>query len=163
MSGDSADEEAARPTIGSRGMPRRALALIVALSVVGMLGIGWLVDGLPMAPTTATQGALSEQMGLTTVTLISSPAPLHANQPESFILQVTDVSGARVTGAQAQCALSMPAMGMALPAEDALPSQQPGEYVCGPQSLDVGAWSLAITITLPDGTTGHTAFQLNVI
>lgn len=163
MSGESAGEEAAPPSVGSRGMPRRALALIVALSVVGMLGIGWLVNSLPMAPTTATQDTLSEQVGLTTVTLIPSPTPLYANQPESFILRVTDVSGAGVTGAQAQCALSMPTMGMTLPSVDAEPAAQPGEYVCGPQALDAGAWSLAITITLPDGTTGHTAFQLNVI
>ncbi len=163
MSGDSASEEAARPSVGSRSMPRRALALIVSLSVIGMLGIGWLVDGLPVAPTTATQGALSEQVGLTTVTLITRPAPLHANQPETFTLRVTDVSGARVADAQARCALSMPAMGMALPTMNAEPTAQPGEYVCGPQTLDVGDWSLAITITLSDGTTGHTAFQLNVI
>lgn len=162
MDGDSASEGVAGRAIATRLASRRALALIVSLALVGMLGIGWLVDGLTSAPTTATQGTLSEQVGLTTVTLIASPSPLHAQQPESFILRVTNASGAQVVGAKAQCALSMPAMGMKLPVEAASLSGQPGEYVCGPQTLDVGVWSLEVTIILPDGTMGHATFHLNV-
>lgn len=162
MNGDGSRESLAGQAIVSLGAPRRALALIVSLALVGMLGIGWLVDGLTSTPTAATSETLSEQVGLTTVTLIASPSPLHAQHLETFILRMTDVSGARVVGARARCALSMPAMGMELPSETAAMSRQPGEYVCGPQTLDVGVWSLAVTITLADGTVGHTTFHLNV-
>lgn len=151
-----------RQTQVTRRARDRMLALFVALAVIATLGGGWLVDGLATAPRnmaiTATQ---SRQVGLATVTLALSPAPLRAGRPESFILRVTDVAGVAVAGARARCALSMPTMAMELPGEDAAPTNTPGEYACGPHTLESGTWALAITLRLPDGMTGHTTFTLN--
>lgn len=153
------DEGQAQATRQARG---RLVALLVTLMVIATLGVGWLVDGLATAPrSVATTAAQSRQVGLASVTLALSPAPLRAGRPESFILRVTNVAGEAVAGARARCALSMPAMAMELPDEDAAPTAWPGEYVCGPRTLESGTWALAVTLTLPDGVTGHTTFTLN--
>ncbi|MDE3231432.1 MAG: hypothetical protein KGO05_16255 [Chloroflexota bacterium] len=141
----------------------RALALLVALAVIATLAGGWLVDGLATAPgASPSAGTQRRQVGLATVTLVLSPAPLRTGRPETFILRLTDATGAAVVGAQARCALSMPAMAMGLPGETATPTNQPGEYVCGPHALAEGHWSLDVALILPDGASGRTTFSLNV-
>jgi hypothetical protein len=146
------------PRAGGRGV-----ALLVALAVIATLTGGWLVDGLATAPREPASGeSMSRQVGLATVTLALSPAPLRAGRPESFILRVTDATGAAVAGAQARCALSMPTMAMGLPGEAARPTGEPGEYVCGPHALAMGAWALDVALRLPDGASGRTTFTLNV-
>lgn len=156
------DNGAARGARGARVARGRALALVVALFVLAVLGTGWLADNLTTAPQTPTSGALTRQVGLATVALTVSPSPLAAHQPESLLLRVTDTTGAAVTGAHIECALSMRDMGMALPTVVAKPTAQPGVYVCAAQSLDSGAWALGVTMTLPSGETGHTTFPLSV-
>lgn len=148
---------------GRERAPRRGgrgLALLVALLIAGVLAVGSLADGLATTPQSATTSAQTHQVGLSTVSLSVDPSPLHAYQAESLLLRVSDVSGAAVVGASAECALSMPAMGMSLPMIAGKPTAQPGEYVCQVASLEAGAWTLALTLRLPTGETGHTTFQL---
>lgn len=140
----------------------RALALGVALLVVAVLGTGWLADSLAAIPQAPTSSVLTRQVGLTTVALTVSPSPLRANRAESLLVRVTDTTAAPVVGATIACALAMPDMGMALPTVAAKPTAQPGVYVCSAQPLDVGAWSLGLTLTLPSGETGHATFPLSV-
>lgn len=146
---------------GVRGrLARRALAVIVALAVMGVLGVGWLADSVGMATPETSQGALSQQVGLARVTLTMA-APDQAGGG-ALLLRVTDVAGKPVVGARATCALSMTGMGMSLPAARAQPTSTPGEYRCAAAGLMPGAWTLALALTPPGGETGHATFQFVV-
>ncbi len=154
---------ATRARSDRRGVLRnRALAVVVALGVVAVLLVGWLADSVISAPQAATQGALTQQVGLTTVALTFDPEPLRAGSLTALSLRMTDVSGQAVVGARARCALSMPAMGMALPAGATTPTAQPGMYTCPAQVFSPGAWALDLTLTLPSGETDHATFQFTV-
>jgi hypothetical protein len=149
--------------------PRRAaatgrwLAVLVALVVVAVLALGSLADALGAAlPQQTTQGALTQQVGRSTVSLTIIIAPQTANQTEALEALVVDASGDAVVGARMQCALSMPAMGMALPPITATPMGQPGRYRCAAHALPSGAWSLALTLSLPLGETDHATFDFVV-
>lgn len=155
---NSVEEERSRAIRGLRG---RALAIVVALTVAGTLGAGWLADNLTVTPPATSQAAITRQIGFSTVTLTVSPAPLRANRAESLLLRVTDATGAAVDGAQLQCALSMPDMAMALPPVTATQTAQAGVYTCTPPPLAAGVWALDLTLRLPTGETGHAAFQLS--
>lgn len=139
----------------------RALALVVALVVVGTLGAGWLADSVAVAPQPTTQAAVTRQIGFSTVSLAASPSPLRANRAEALLLRVTDVSGHAVVGAQMQCALSMPDMAMSLPPVAATQTTQAGVYSCATPPLDVGVWALDVTLTLSTGESGHATFRLS--
>ncbi len=141
----------------------RWLAVLVALVVVAVLALGSLADALgATSPQQTTQGALTQQVGRSTVSLTIIMAPQAANQTEALEAQVVDASGDAVGGARVQCALSMPTMAMALPPITATPMEQPGRYRCAAQALTSGAWSLALTLTLPSGETDHATFDFVV-
>jgi hypothetical protein len=134
----------------------RWLAALVALVMVAVLALGSLADALGAAlPQQTTQGPLTRQVGRSTVLLTIIMAPQAANQTEALEALVVDASGDAVVGARMQCALSMPAMAMALPSISATPTGQPGRYRCAAYALSSGAWSLALTLTLPSGETDH--------
>ena len=149
------------PAVRARGrLARRTLAVIVALSVVGVLGVGWLADSLGVATPTTASSALSRQIGLARVTLtVTAP-----DQPggAALLLRVTDVAGKPVVGATMVCALSMAAMGMSLPPARAQPTATPGVYRCAAPGLMAGVWTLALTLTPRGGETGHATFQVVV-
>jgi len=144
----------------------RWLAVLVALVVVAVLALGSLADALGAAlPQQTTQGALTQQVGGSTDSLTISVAPVAprtANQTEALEALVVDASGDAVVGARMQCALSMPAMAMALPPVTATPMGQPGRYRCAAQALSPGAWRLALTLSLPSGETDHATFDFVV-
>lgn len=145
------------------GMRRRAVALGVALLIIAVLGVGWLADGFSVAvPLTSTPSAMTRQVGITTVSLTTHPSPLRAGAVETLLLRVVDTSGAAVVGAKARCLLSMPDMAMSLPAVEATTTGEPGVYACSAQTLDTGAWILALSLTLPTGEAGQTTFPLQV-
>src|SRR5579864_1616464 len=98
-------------------MSRRALAIIVAVAVLGVLGVGWMADSFGGATSAPGQNALTRQVGLATVTVTPPTAAQRASA--ALLLRVTDVTGRAVVGARAQCALSMPAMAMTLPTTQA--------------------------------------------
>jgi hypothetical protein len=52
-------------------------------------------------------------------------------------------------------------MAMSLPSVAATQTAQPGVYACATPPLDVGAWALDVTLTLPTGESGHATFQLS--
>lgn len=161
---NQADGGAART---GRGVARgRWLAALVALVVVAVLALGFLADALGALPQQPTHGALTQQVGRSTVSLTIITAPAAAGQAsrqtEALQLQVMDASGAAVVGARAQCALSMPTMAMALPVVTATAASQPGRYRCASQALASGAWRLALTLTLPSGETDRATFDFVV-
>lgn len=143
-------------------MARRALAIIVAVAVLGVLGVGWLADSIGGAAPSPAQSALSQQVGLETVTLTLPTAAQRASAGAALLLRVTDVSGRAVVGARAECALRMPEMAMSLPTTQAAATTTPGVYRCSAQGLSPGAWSLALTLAASDGQTGHATFQFVV-
>jgi nitrogen fixation protein FixH len=154
-------EQPQRP--GARAARRgRALAMLVALAVVAVLALGSLADGLVATPQTGAGGAMTQQAGLLTVSLAVDSSPQQASQSGALLVQVTDVSGVAVDGVHAQCALSMPAMGMTFAPVTATPTGQPGHYQCASQALSAGAWTLALTLTMPSGETAHATFQFVV-
>ena len=141
----------------------RGLAVLVALVVVAVLTLGSLADALgALPPQQTTQGALTQQVGRSTVSLTINTAPQAANQAQTLDAQVVDASGDAVVGARVQCALSMPTMAMALPPITAAPTGQPGRYRCSAPALSSGAWSLALTLTLSSGETDHATFDFVV-
>lgn len=142
-------------------MRRRAVALLTALVIIGVFAVGWLADNVT-APLSGTSNALSQQVGLDTVTLTASPSPLRAYQATSLQLRLTDVSGRAVTGAHIQCELSMPDMGMSLPVSVAQPTTQPGAYSCPTATLTPGAWTLALIVRMTTGETDHATIHLVV-
>ncbi|HEX8729754.1 MAG TPA: hypothetical protein VF739_14075 [Ktedonobacterales bacterium] len=157
------DLAAAAPASRAVGrLSRRALAIIVAMAVLGVLGVGWMADSIGGATPTPGQSALTRQVGLTTVTVTLPTAAQRATASEAVLLRVTDVTGRVVVGARAECALSMPAMAMSLPATQAEATATPGVYRCPAQGLSPGAWALALTLATPDGQTGHATFQFVV-
>lgn len=142
---------------------RRWLAALVALAVVAVLALGALADALGATlPQQTTQGALTRQVGRSTVSLTIIMAPQAAHQTEALEALVVDASGDAVVGAHMQCALSMLAMAMAMPPVTATPTGQPGRYRCAAHALSSGAWSLALTLSLPSGETNHATFDFAV-
>ncbi|HEX8997713.1 MAG TPA: FixH family protein [Ktedonobacterales bacterium] len=150
------------PARSSFAARQRVLALSIALAVVVVLSVGWLADSFATSSGATTSSVLSRQMGLSMVSLTASPSPLRAGRPEGVIVRVTDVSGAPVVGARVQCAWSMPAMDMGLSTVSATATGRPGDYQCPSETLDAGAWTLALSVTLPTGETDHVRFQLVV-
>lgn len=134
---------------------RRLIALAVALGVLAALVAGWAVDAVGSVTPARTQSVMTRQMGLSRVTLTVNK-PSGASQ--ALMLRVTDVSGAAVEGARLRCDLSMPDMAMSLPSVVATRSALPGLYECQAPALDPGAWSLALTLSLPSGETDHASF-----
>jgi len=145
-----------------RRLSRRALAIVVAVAVLGVLGVGWLADSVGGATPPPGQRALTQQVGLTTVSVTLPTKAQRANANAAVLLRVIDVSGRAVVGARAQCALSMPAMAMTLPIAQAEATATPGVYRCPAQNLSPGEWALALTLVTPDGKTGRTTFQFVV-
>lgn len=145
-----------------RRLSRRALAIIVAVATLGVLGVGWLADSVGGATPTPGQSALTQQVGLATVSVTLPTTAQRASANAALLLRVTDVSGRAVIGAQAQCALSMPAMAMTLPTTQAEATTTPGVYRCPAQGLSPGQWALALTLVTPDGKTGHATFPFVV-
>ncbi len=155
------DDSRAQPRARAAFASQRGQAVVVALVVIALLGTGWLADTLVMLPQTPTQGAMSRQIGFSTVSLTVSPSPLRANQVATLRMRVTDASGQAVVGARVACALSMPTMAMALPTVAAVQASQPGQYMCSAPPLEAGLWALDVTLTLPTGETGHATFRLS--
>jgi hypothetical protein len=143
-------------------LSRRALAVIVAVAVLGVLGVGWLADSVGGATSAPRQSALTKQVGLATVSVTPPTTAQRSSANAALLLHVTDVSGRAVVGAQAQCVLSMPAMAMTLPTAQAETTTTPGVYRCPAQGLSPGAWALALTLVTSDGKTGHATFQFVV-
>jgi hypothetical protein len=113
-------------------------------------------------PQTAAEDTMTQQAGLLTVSLAVDSSPQQADQSGALVIQVTDVSGVAMDGVHAQCALSMPAMGMTFAPVTATPTGQPGHYQCATQALSAGTWTLALTLTTPSGETAHATFQFVV-
>lgn len=147
-------------TAGS--LARRGLAIIIAVAVLGVLGVGWLADSIGGAAPEPGQNALRQQVGLATVTVTLPTAAQRTDASAALLLRVTDVTGRVVVGARAECALSMPEMAMTLPTTQAEATATPGVYRCPAQGLSPGAWALALTLATPDGQTGHATFQFVV-
>lgn len=158
------DSPAAATPAPRRGwrLSRRVLAIIVAVAVLGVLGVGWLADSVGGATPAPGQSTLTEQVGLATVSVTLPTAAQRVSANAALLLRVTDVSGRAVVGAQAQCALSMPAMAMTLPTTQAEATTTPGVYRCPAQDLSPGQWALALTLVTPDGKRGHATFQFVV-
>lgn len=144
---------------GAARVRRRLIALAVAFGVLAALAAGWAVDAVGSVTPTQTQSAMTQQMGLSRVTLTVNK-PSGASQ--ALTLLVTDVSGAGIEGARLRCDLSMPSMAMSPPSIVATRSAQPGVYECRTPALDPGAWSLALMLTLPSGETDHATFAFDV-
>lgn len=144
----------------ARRISPRLLGLIVVFGIMATLGIGALADTLAVAPLRPpTRAGASQRAGLYTLALAVSPEPLTAGSETAFSLQVTDVSGAPVTGATVICDFTMPAMPMPTMLVTASDSGS-GVYTCQEALTDPGAWSLGITLTPHGSGPVHTAFAL---
>jgi hypothetical protein len=130
----------------------RRAALALAGATVGVLGVGWLADGLatlPLGP--ATDGPLTVQVGLYHVTLALRPAPPHAGLPCRVTLTVRGADGASLSGLEVEVAATMTEMGMLLPAVRAVEQPDHESYGCSIVFAMSGAWQVRAQVILPTG------------
>jgi len=152
-------DNASASSIRRRVSPR-LLGLIVVIVTLAVLGVGALADTLavaPLRPPTRAGGA--QQAGLYTLALTINSEPLTAGAETDFLLRVTDVSGAPVSGAAITCDFTMPAMPMPTMLVTAT-SNGAGTYTCREALTDPGAWALTVTLTPPGSAPVHTKFTL---
>jgi YtkA-like protein len=153
--------DATAPVQPARRRPsRRLLALLIVGGGGAVLGVGALADTLAVAPLRPpTHAVASQRAGLDATTLSVSPEPLTAGQETAFTLQVSDVTGAPVNGAQITCDYTMPAMPMPTMLVAAR-ADGGGRYICEETLSDPGAWALSVTVTMPGASAVHTVFAL---
>ncbi len=117
----------------------RRRALLITGGVAGLLGLGWLADGLAGIPLGgSSQQDHVQQAGLYHVRLART----------ALTTAVTDATGAPATDVQARFALSMPAMAMdpVILTTTALDRAQYRAWVAFPMS---GDWVLDVTLITP--------------
>jgi hypothetical protein len=127
----------------------RRRALLITGGVAGLLGLGWLADGLAGIPLGgSSQQDHVQQAGLYHVRLALDPAHPVAGARTALTTAVTDATGAPATDVQARFALSMPAMAMdpVILTTTALDRAQYRAWVAFPMS---GDWVLDVTLITP--------------
>jgi hypothetical protein len=144
----------------------RWTALALVGGVVALLALGWFADALgqavPAGRSSVGAASQTQAVGFDTLALRVAPAPPQAGASETLTFTLTDATGAPVTHARIQVALTMAAMDMSGGAGLAQPTATPGVYRLVGGFAMSGQWTLALGVTSPGQPTLHTTFTLLV-